>query len=151
MKQNRKLSLIPFTVMVPWLLVSAGCNNDSSTSTKPAVTMDQSTNAATVASADADNTAKNQRDQTNGTLTPGDQGNSDADRAITQRIRQAVVSSTNNLSVTAQNIKIITVDGKVTLRGPVNNDSEKTNIDGIAKSVAGDGNVDDQLEVKSSQ
>jgi osmotically-inducible protein OsmY len=46
--------------------------------------------------------------------------------------------------------KNITVEGKVTLRGPVNNDAEKTGIEAIAKNVAGDGNVADQLEVKAN-
>jgi len=56
----------------------------------------------------------------------------------------------NYYSTTAKNIKIVTVNGKVTLRGPVNSEAEKTSIVTIAKTVAGDGNVDDQLEVKAN-
>ena len=51
------------------------------------------------------------------------------------------------MSVNARNVKIITADGKVTLRGPVNTQEEKDAIDGIAKNVAGKDNVDNQIEV----
>jgi hyperosmotically inducible protein len=52
------------------------------------------------------------------------------------------------MSVTAHNMKIITQDGKVTLRGPVKSDDEKKQIEKIARSVAGNDNVDSQLEVE---
>lgn len=150
MKQNPKYSSLLSILVVPVLLAGAGCNkNNNATeetgSTPPVV---QPTNGSAT---NVDNTAVNQRDRSTNSLTPGDQGNTDADRAITQKIRQDVVSSTNNYSVVAQNIKIITVNGKVTLRGPVNTDAEKTGIANIAQSVAGPGNVDDQLEVKANQ
>ncbi len=99
---------------------------------------------------DADNSAKNERDRDDATLTPGDQGNTAADRDITQKIRKALVIDASGYSMTAKNIKIITADGKVTLRGPVKTDAEKTGIVAIAKNVAGDGNVEDQLEVKAN-
>jgi len=92
-----------------------------------------------------DDTAVNQRDRGNSTLTPMDQGTSEADRKTTQQIRQAVVDD-KTLSFTAKNVKIITKDGKVTLRGPVKNSAEKATIDSIARKVAG-AQVDDQLEV----
>ena len=98
---------------------------------------------------DVDNSGINQRDRDTNNLTPGDQGNTQADIDLTQRIRKALVRDTT-YSTTAKNIKIITVDGKVTLRGPVNSDSEKSGIESLAKNIAGDGNVDDQLEVKSN-
>ena len=100
--------------------------------------------------ADADNSAKNVRDRNDATLTPGDQGNAPADRDITQRVRKTLMNGPNDYSTTAKNIKIVTVNGKVTLRGPVNSEAEKTSIVTIAKTVAGDGNVDDQLEVKAN-
>jgi osmotically-inducible protein OsmY len=52
------------------------------------------------------------------------------------------------MSVNAQNVKIMTVDGRVTLRGPVNTDEEKRLIGEIADRIAHSGNVDNQLEVK---
>lgn len=96
----------------------------------------------------ADNTKTNERDRNPSTLTPADQGGSEADRTITQRVRQGVVSR-DGLSMTAKNVKIVTVDGVVTLRGPVNNDSEQSTIGTIAKGVDGVKRVDNQLEVAS--
>jgi osmotically-inducible protein OsmY len=52
------------------------------------------------------------------------------------------------MSVNAQNVKIITVDGKVTLRGPVASSEEKRRIGEIAGQIARSENVDNQLEVK---
>ncbi len=100
--------------------------------------------------ADADNSAKNIRDRNDATLTSGDQGNTPADRDITQKVRKTLVGGTTDYSMTAKNIKIITLNGKVTLRGPVMSDAEKMAIVGIAKNVAGDANVEDQLEVKAN-
>jgi osmotically-inducible protein OsmY len=45
-------------------------------------------------------------------------------------------------------VKIITANGKVTLRGVVNSDDERKTIDDEARKVAGPANVDDQIEVK---
>jgi len=98
---------------------------------------------------DADNTARNVRDRDNNTLTPLDQGNSKTDVAITAQIRKEIVAG-KNLSVNAKNVKIITKDGHVTLRGPVNSVEEKRLIGEIATRVAPSGNVDNQLEVKLS-
>lgn len=95
----------------------------------------------------ADNTARNERDQKGTTLTPLDQGSSSADVALTKQIRKDVLAR-EELSVTAKNVKIITVNGHVTLRGPVNNEEEKRVIGELAANVAKPGNVDNQLEVK---
>jgi hyperosmotically inducible periplasmic protein len=96
---------------------------------------------------DADDTARNERDRNDRTLTPMDQGSSAADRTITQEIRKAVTDN-DGLSTNAKNIKIITVDGVVTLRGPVKSDAEKTTVAGIARKASGVKHVDDQLEVE---
>jgi len=98
---------------------------------------------------DADNTARNVEDRGSQTLTPMDQGNSTADVAMTAQIRKEVVAA-KNMSVNAQNVKIITNGGKVTLRGPVNTAEEKRVIGEIAAKYAQPGNVDDQLEVKAA-
>lgn len=90
-----------------------------------------------------DNTKQN-KDQTS--PTADQQKMNPADRAITQKIRKAIHEDTT-LSTYAHNIKIITQDGKVTLRGPVRSDDEKTNIEAKAIAVAGQGNVTDQLEI----
>jgi hyperosmotically inducible protein len=94
---------------------------------------------------DATNTKINDRDR-HGALTPMDQGGG-ADRDITAAIRRAVVGD-KALSFTAKNVKIITVGGKVTLRGPVKSDEEKSAIEAKAKAANGVSSVDNQLEVK---
>ena len=90
-----------------------------------------------------DNTKQN-KDQTN--PTADQQKMNPADRAITQKIRKAIHEDTT-LSTYAHNVKIITQDGKVTLRGPVRSEEEKSNIEAKAVAVAGQGNVTNQLEI----
>ena len=90
-----------------------------------------------------DNTKKN-KDQTS--PTADQQKMNPSDRAITQKIRKAVHDDTS-LSSYAHNIKIITQDGKVTLRGPVRSEDEKSNLQAKAVAVAGRENVTNQLEV----
>jgi len=93
-----------------------------------------------------DNTGRNIRDRSGETLTPGDQSSSEADLALTQKIRQAVVAD-DSLSTNAHNVKIITNNGIVTLRGPVNSAQEKANIDAKAKQIAGATKVKNELEI----
>jgi osmotically-inducible protein OsmY len=93
-----------------------------------------------------DNTGRNVRDRSGTTLTPGDQSESEADRTLTQRIRQAVVAD-EALSTTAKNVKIITINGVVTLRGPVKNPQEKVMVEAKARQIAGAEKVDSQLEI----
>ena len=95
-----------------------------------------------------DNSGRNVRDRDNQTKTPGDQSENEADRTITQNIRQAITSD-DSLSTNAKNVKIITNDGTVTLRGPVKSEKEKTDIEAKAKQVAGVKRVDNQIEVAS--
>ena len=97
-----------------------------------------------------DNTATNERDRSGETKTSGDQSNSSADLKITQAIRQALMKD-RELSTTAKNIKVITANGQVTLRGPVQSAQEKAKIDRIAKSAAGGAHIDDQLDIKGSK
>src|SRR5216110_643309 len=97
----------------------------------------------------ADNTALNQRDRSGETKTSGDQSNSSADLKTTQAIRQALMKD-SELSTAAKNIKVITANGHVTLRGPVKTAQEKSKIDQLAKSAAGGAQVDNQLDVKGS-
>jgi hyperosmotically inducible protein len=73
-----------------------------------------------------------------------------SDRAITQQIRKAIHDDTT-LSTYAHNVKIITQNGKVTLRGPVRSDDEKANIEAKAVTVAGKDNVTDQLTIASAK
>ena len=93
-----------------------------------------------------DNMERNVQDRSGATLTPGDQSESKADLDLTQRVRQAVVAD-DSLSTNAHNVKIITSNGVVTLRGPVNSTKEKANIDAKAQQIAGATKVDSQLEI----
>ncbi len=99
---------------------------------------------------DADNTARNARDADGTTLTPMDQGESEADRTITQQIRKAVVDH-DQLSTNAKNVKIITNEGVVTLRGPVKSEAERSTIASVAQKTGGVKRVDNQLEIERNQ
>ena len=102
--------------------------------------------AASYAAGEADNSERNVRDRNEASVTPLDQGNSEADLATTKFIRENVVSD-DALSTNAKNVKIITQNGVVVLRGPVENAVEKATIVAIANRTAGVSRVDDQLEV----
>ena len=137
--------------------VFAGCNDSS-----PPVTGQNTTNpSSTTVTADRpappdertttsdpvdrSNTGVNARDRDGIDKTPIDQNENKTDINITAAIRKQVVDT--EMSVDAQNVKIITQDGRVTLRGPVETEQEKQRIDDMAKSVAGADKVDNQLEV----
>ena len=116
------------------------CGRDRSARNEGAGDASKSTSTA------PDNTGRNERDRAADAKTAGDQSENEADRTITQSVRQAITSD-DALSTSAQNVKIITQDGTVTLRGPVKNDKEKQNIEAKAKQVAGVKRVENQLEV----
>jgi hypothetical protein len=96
---------------------------------------------------DADNTGRNVRDRDDRTLTPTDQGNSESDRSITAQIRREIVAN-DALSTNAHNVKIITTDGVVTLRGPVKTAQEKVTVGAVAQRASGVRRVDNQLEIE---
>lgn len=97
-----------------------------------------------------DNTGRNSRDRTGETQTSGDQSNNTRDTKVSAAIRRAIVAD-KSLSATAKNIKIVTVNEAVTLRGPVNTAEEKSKIEELARSAAGNAKIDNQLEVKPSR
>lgn len=93
-----------------------------------------------------DNTKQNQGDANNGTMTAQQQKMNPADRDTTKQIRSAIIKD-KSLSTYAHNIKVITRDGKVTLKGPVRSEDEKASIEAKAASVAGADNVTNELTV----
>jgi osmotically-inducible protein OsmY len=95
-----------------------------------------------------DNTAVNTRDRAPDAMTAGQQSNSKSDLELTAEIRRAVVKD-DSLSMLAHNVKIVSTNGNVVLRGPVNTEAEKASIASKAQTIAGVGKVDNQLEVKS--
>jgi osmotically-inducible protein OsmY len=121
----------------------AGCGRDRSANDQGSG--DQTSKSTAAA---PDNTAVNERDRGGGTKTPGDQAENETDRQITQEVRRALTSD-DSLSTNAQNVKVITDNGTVTLRGPVKSEQEKKEIENKAKQVAGVKKVDNQLEVAS--
>ncbi len=94
----------------------------------------------------ADNTKTNQGDASNGAVTADQQKMNPTDRNITKQIRSAIYKD-KSLSTYAHNIKIISQDGKVTLKGPVRSEDEKANVEAKAAAVVGATNVTSQIEV----
>ncbi|HXM02902.1 MAG TPA: BON domain-containing protein [Chthoniobacterales bacterium] len=93
-----------------------------------------------------DNTKTNQGDANKNAQTADQQKMNPADRTTTKQIRAAIMKDTS-LSTYAHNVKIITQNGKVTLKGPVRSDDEKSNIEAKATAVAGAGNVENDLTI----
>lgn len=92
-----------------------------------------------------DNTANNKGDTV--AKTPLDQAENSADIRITADIRKAVLDD-KSMSVNAQNVKIMTERGVVTLRGVVDSVAERAAIESKALAVAGVTRVDNQMEVR---
>lgn len=122
---------IPVKVVVCGMLCGflVGCTD----STRPSTEVDRS------------NTGVNVRDRDGVAKTPLDQNENKTDVNVTADIRKRVVDT--KMSVNAQNVKIITQNGKVTLRGPVATADEKQRIEKIAMDVAGADNVVSELEI----
>ena len=142
-------------VVAALAFVTAACNR-TDTSTAPAggssdrVSQSSGSSRNTPDTYAPDNTGRNERDRSGNALTPEDQGGSDSDREITRQVRRAITAD-SQFSTTAGNIKIITQNGKVTLRGPVQSAQEQQAIGDLAKKVQGVSTVDNQLEVKTNQ
>ncbi len=95
----------------------------------------------------ADNTKANQRDKSSAEPTADQGKNNVNDREIMQKIRKAVMDD-KSLSTYAHNVKIISQNGKVTLKGPVRSAEEKQSIEQKATDVAGVGNVTNEITIK---
>ena len=93
-----------------------------------------------------DNTKTNQGDASKNAKTADQQKMNPADHETTKKIRSALIDD-KSLSTYAHNIKIITTDGMVTLKGPVRSEDEKSSIEAKARQVAGDSNVTNNLTV----
>ena len=97
-----------------------------------------------------DNTRSNKGDADKSAVTADQQKMNAADRTLTQKIRKAVMAD-KSLSTYAHNVKIISQNGMVTLKGPVRSDDEKKSIVGKAVEVAGSPDkVSDQMSVTAS-
>lgn len=94
-----------------------------------------------------DNSAVNVRDRNPNAMTADQQANAKTDVELTREIRRSVTED-HSLSTMAHNVKIVSANGNVTLRGPVKTVSEKTAVASKAQAIAGADKVDNQLEVK---
>lgn len=91
-----------------------------------------------------DNTANNKQHD----VTADQQSNTESDLAITQKIRKALVAD-KSLSTYAHNVKIITANGAVTLKGPVKSEDEKQKVASKASEVVDLSKINNQLTVKA--
>ncbi len=98
----------------------------------------------------ADNTKVNQRDRNQNEPTADQQKENTNDRQLTAQIRRAIVKD-KSLSTTAHNVKIISQNGAVTLKGPVKSEEEKQAIESKATEIAGAGKVNNELQVAPSK
>jgi hyperosmotically inducible periplasmic protein len=113
------------------IVLLSGCDNDQSSK-----------------STDRDNTGVNQRDTNDDKQTSFDQSNSQADTELVANLRSSILEI-DDLSINGRNIKIITNEGRVVLRGPVDSAAERDAIEKVAKEVAGADNVKSELEVEN--
>ena len=135
---------IPIAALIA--LTTCGCNEAYRSTTTDGVA--RSGDAAVIKSADRDNSSVNVRDRDSTAKTPLDQNENQKDISITADIRKRVVDT--KMSTNAQNVKIITQNGMVTLRGPVKSADEKKRVEDFARTVAGADKVDSQLEIEKS-
>lgn len=135
-----KMKYLPIALFMS--LASLGCDQQSKTVDSSTMKNEKKTVV------DRDNSAVNKRDRDASAKTPFDQNENKADIGITANIRKSVVDT--KMSINAQNVKIITQDGVVTLRGPVKSQEEKDRIEEIARGVAGVKTVESQLEVEKN-
>ena len=126
-------------ILLVTVAAAMGCDKPNDTG------VTQTTSAPALA---PDNTRLNARDNS-GSVTPIDQGNGSADISTTQTIRQAIMAD-DTLSINAKNVKVVTGNGVITLRGPVQTPAEKDAIEAKALAAAGNNRIDDQLEVQAA-
>jgi osmotically-inducible protein OsmY len=98
------------------------------------------------AQAPADNAKVNTRDRDKAAVTADQQKENAADRDLAKKIRRALTQN-KTLSSYAHNVKVITQDGQVTLRGPVRSEDEKQTVEHTATDVAGAGHVTNELSI----
>ena len=93
-----------------------------------------------------DNAKSNKVDEANATATADAQTNNATDLDLTKRIRQSIMAD-KSLSTYAHNIKIVTVNGSVTLNGVVRSDDEKGAVEMKAANIAGKNKVTNDLKI----
>jgi len=97
-----------------------------------------------------DNTKMNQQDRNDNPTTAQQQKENPSDRELTQHVRQAIMQD-KSLSTYAHNVKVISRNGTVTLKGPVRSEDEKQAIEAKANEVAGKDRIVNDLTVTPEQ
>jgi hyperosmotically inducible periplasmic protein len=141
-----RASVLTISKLMSFMLV-LGCAS-ALAADRPADNTTKTPSAQGQATPRADNTGINARDKSGDTKTPQNQTNNEADRKLLAAVRRAVVDD-KTLSNSAHNVKIVTKDGVVTLRGPVTSEDEKSKVAKIAQQVVGVASVENQLDVKT--
>ena len=106
--------------------------------------------ASQTGSDQADNTRVNVRDRDANEPTADNQKNNMSDRDITRQIRQSLAKD-DSLSPYAHNVKVVTQNGQVTLKGPVRSEDEKRAVESKATAIAGESKVTSELDVKQKR
>lgn len=110
---------------------------------------DQSAESSQTAAPDSSHRVDNSAQNKGHHKTADKQLNNHSDLQITKQVRQAIIAD-KSLSMYGHNIKVITRNGVVTLKGPVHSAEEKQALMTDAQSAAGGGTVSDQITVKES-
>ena len=100
--------------------------------------------------AEPDNTKKNLPTNHHDANRADQQSNSSDDVVLTRKIRQSLTQD-KSLSTYAHNVKIITRNGVVELKGPVRSQSEKDAVEAKATEIAGASRVKNELTVKAEK
>lgn len=95
----------------------------------------------------ADNTRMNRQDRNSNEATADQQKADRSDREITQQIRKSIMDD-KSLSTYGHNVKVITQNGMVTLKGPVRSEEEKKAVEAKAAEVAGSDKVTNEIDVQ---
>ena len=123
-----------FTGLLFGALAAAGAQDSASQSAPPP----------------ADNTKINQRDQNQNEPTADQQPSNQSDMQITQQLRKAIIAD-KSLSSYGHNVKVITKNGFVTLKGPVRSDEEMKSIAAKADELVGADKVTNKMDVAPKQ
>jgi osmotically-inducible protein OsmY len=79
--------------------------------------------------------------------TADNQPNTKNDRMLAQQVRKAIIAD-KDLSTYAHNVKVVAMNGSVTLKGPVKSDEEKQKVASDVASVVSADKIANQLTVK---
>src|SRR5689334_13203923 len=111
-----------FAVLALALIVAQGCKKSENAAMAP-----ESTGPTQSEGPSSTLTPGSAAPETGSSATAQDQPQNPSDLALVQAVRQELVGD-KALSMSAQNVKIVAVDGQVTLRGQVQSPREKDEI-----------------------